>query len=75
MAAQTKAFKQPKDHIFFKSAFNYANMIKTEIQLRKLEKDINDLNSYIDICTKKRNELDKMRKECVSWRLKHSNIR
>lgn len=75
MATKTTTFNQPKEHLFFKSAFNYGNMIKTEIQLRKLEKDINDLDSYINICTKKRNELEKIRKECVSWRLKHSRIK
>lgn len=75
MSAEVKAFKRPAEHIFFKTTFNYMNMVKTEIQLRKLEKDMKDLDSYIKICTEKRNTLDKIRKECVSWRLKHSNIK
>lgn len=72
---QELTFKAPVDHILFKGTFNGINMIKTEFQLRKLEKAINDLDTYIDICTKNRNKLDKARRECISWRLKHSNIK
>ena len=75
MKTQAQSFKKPVDHIFFKGTFNSINMIRTEIQLRKLERDIRDLESYIKICTEKRNSLDKIRKECISWRLKHSNIK
>lgn len=75
MATKTNTFKAPSDHIFFKSIFNYFSMIKTEIQLRKYEKDIKELDTYIDMCTKKRTEIERNRKECVSWRLKHSRIK
>ena len=75
MATKTSTFKQPANHIFFKSIFTYFNMIRTEIQLRRYEKDLRDLEAYRNICDKKIKEIEKNRKECVSWRLKHSNIR
>lgn len=75
MMLETRTFKQPKEHILFKSAWNSVNYINTEFQLRNLEQDIDQLDKYILSCKKRRDELEAQRKKCVSWRLKHTCIR
>lgn len=72
---EARIFKEPQDHIMFKGIWEKVNYTNTEFQLRSLEKDIDQLQSYINLCKKRLSELEVQRKKCVSWRLKHTCIK